>query len=202
MAASWRTCEETVAGAFAATESRFLKPVGDSQDSRIQGLCCDLRVSLMSEMTRRPKLLVLAPAILSAAVLYARQNPPGAAGNPQWRAPPRWPRARGCSARPASRATGPAGQGSDRGPSLASRTLGPRQRGRRPLSLDSQRRARHADAAVPRVERHRSLAAGRLRSQPAGGDRGAGAPRGPTAATPRPAKRCSSGARAARPVTR
>ena len=119
-------------------------------------------------MTRYASLIVLAPAILSAA-LWARQNPPGAAGTPQPAGAAAVAEGQRLFSQTCQSCHGSAGQGSDRGPSLVERRFGPRRHGRRPVSRDSRRRARHPDAALPRVERHRSPAARRLCSQPASG---------------------------------
>src|SRR5687768_1952120 len=72
-------------------------------------------------MTRRLEFFVLAPAILSATVLWARQNPPGTAVPPQSAA------AVTEGARLFDQSCqschGPAGQGSDRGLALATAPL-------------------------------------------------------------------------------
>ena len=102
---------------------------------------------------------MLALAIVSAAVLVGRAKPAR-----RRRKPAGGQRHRGGRRPEAVQPDLPVvpragGQGSDRGPSLATDHVRARQRRRRPLPLDSRRRAGHADAAVRRVERHRNLAA-------------------------------------------
>ena len=74
-------------------------------------------------MTRRLKLLVLPTAILSAAVLYARQNPPGAAVSPQPATAAAVAEGQKLFSGTCQSCHGAGGQGSDRGPSLAKTTL-------------------------------------------------------------------------------
>ena len=74
-------------------------------------------------MTTIRRLIVIAPALFSAAVLLAQQSPPGPAGPPP--APTAAAVAEGekLFSQTCQSCHGPGGQGSDRGPSLAAATL-------------------------------------------------------------------------------
>ncbi len=74
-------------------------------------------------MTRHAYLILLAPAILSAAALAARQNPPAAAGNPLAASATAVAEGQRLFGQTCQSCHGPGGQGSDRGPSLATATF-------------------------------------------------------------------------------
>jgi PQQ-dependent dehydrogenase (methanol/ethanol family) len=73
-------------------------------------------------MTKRANLIALAPAALSAAVLFAQQNPPGA-GNPLATSATAVAEGQRLFSQTCQSCHGPGGQGSDRGPSLAAATF-------------------------------------------------------------------------------